>query len=201
MENAPLPLGRGSLSTNIDLYGGSSSYVGNCGLASPQFPTVLKLGPANGLFFTNSGVELASITDGLSQTIAIGERAWYQGSATWAGTANVHGEWGSGNSAILGRVYYRINEMPDPPGVMITPRSDLVISARWSSRSGFGSYHAGGAYFLFADGSVHFLSENLDSRVTMPPDGGPHRPIPDPDLLGTFQRLGVRNDGLVVGDF
>ena len=45
----------------------------------------------------------------------------------------------------------------------------------------FGSMHKGGAQFLLTDGSVHFLSENID--------------------LGTYQNLAIRNDGQVLGEF
>ncbi|WP_145262102.1 DUF1559 domain-containing protein [Calycomorphotria hydatis] len=45
----------------------------------------------------------------------------------------------------------------------------------------FGSYHVGGAHFAMADGSVHFLSENID--------------------IATYQNLAIRNDGNVIGEF
>jgi prepilin-type N-terminal cleavage/methylation domain-containing protein/prepilin-type processing-associated H-X9-DG protein len=45
----------------------------------------------------------------------------------------------------------------------------------------FASEHPGGCHFLFGDGSVHFLSENIN--------------------LPTYQRLGAINDGLPVGGF
>jgi prepilin-type processing-associated H-X9-DG protein len=44
----------------------------------------------------------------------------------------------------------------------------------------FGSYHPGGANFACVDGSVHFISQNIS--------------------LATYQSLGVRNDGLPLGD-
>ena len=46
---------------------------------------------------------------------------------------------------------------------------------------GFGSYHSGGAHFAMGDGSVRFISENIE-----------------PTLL---HQLGDRADGLYVGDF
>ena len=45
----------------------------------------------------------------------------------------------------------------------------------------FGSYHVGGAQFAMADGSVRFISENVDLRL--------------------YQSLATRGNGEIVGDF
>jgi len=44
---------------------------------------------------------------------------------------------------------------------------------------GFGSLHPGGAQFCFADGSVRFLSENIDPEI--------------------YENLGHRADGAMMG--
>lgn len=54
-------------------------------------------------------------------------------------------------------------------------------SVSWSSASGYASYHTGGAQFLLADGSVRFLSENIDYR--------------------TYCNLGDRMDGEPLSEF
>ncbi|QDU36243.1 Type II secretion system protein G precursor [Maioricimonas rarisocia] len=51
----------------------------------------------------------------------------------------------------------------------------------WPDASGYASYHEGGAQFLLVDGSVHFLSENIDYE--------------------TYCNLGDRFDGQALGDF
>jgi prepilin-type N-terminal cleavage/methylation domain-containing protein/prepilin-type processing-associated H-X9-DG protein len=51
----------------------------------------------------------------------------------------------------------------------------------WDVSWGFKSHHSGGANFVFADGSVHFIRQTIDNR--------------------TYQLLGCRNDGMVPGDF
>ena len=57
-----------------------------------------------------------------------------------------------------------------------------VALDNWAVSDGFKSYHPGGANFLFADGSIHFLAEDIDHM--------------------TYQLLGCRNDGRVIaGDF
>jgi prepilin-type N-terminal cleavage/methylation domain-containing protein/prepilin-type processing-associated H-X9-DG protein len=51
----------------------------------------------------------------------------------------------------------------------------------WQTSQGFKSRHTGGAQFLLCDGSVRFISENIDYL--------------------TYQRLGDRRDGQPVGEF
>ncbi len=51
----------------------------------------------------------------------------------------------------------------------------------WNEAWAFKSLHTGGAQFLFVDGSVHFMSDNLNYL--------------------TYQYLGGRADGNVVGDY
>ena len=51
----------------------------------------------------------------------------------------------------------------------------------WPTSRGFRSDHVGGAQFVLCDGSVRFLSENID--------------------YGTYQRLGSRRDGQTIGEF
>jgi prepilin-type N-terminal cleavage/methylation domain-containing protein/prepilin-type processing-associated H-X9-DG protein len=52
----------------------------------------------------------------------------------------------------------------------------------WNWSWGFRSMHTGGAQFVFVDGSVHFLSQNINHA-------------------STYQRLGGRSDGLTVGPY
>ena len=53
----------------------------------------------------------------------------------------------------------------------------------------FSSRHPNAAQFAFCDGSVRLISQTIDAAN----DSGPN--------MGTYQRLGCRNDGLVIGDF
>ncbi len=54
-------------------------------------------------------------------------------------------------------------------------------SNSWNTSMGFKSLHVGGAQFLLGDGTVRFISENIDYT--------------------TYQRLGGRADGNTVGEF
>jgi prepilin-type N-terminal cleavage/methylation domain-containing protein/prepilin-type processing-associated H-X9-DG protein len=137
-----------------------------------------------GTFWGDSKVNFRDITDGLSNTFIVGERDWQLGwAANWIGQRNYTGTgiWGSRqNLAILD---VKIN---DP---VLQPNGNPAVSR------GFSSQHTGGAQFLFGDGSVKFLSENIDFRNNNPGQQTPVNPI------GTFQKLGRRNDGLVLGEF
>ena len=60
------------------------------------------------------------------------------------------------------------------------PFTDCNRRNNWQTSQGFKSQHPGGAHFVFCDGSVHFLSENINYT--------------------TYQRLGDRRDGQPVGE-
>jgi prepilin-type N-terminal cleavage/methylation domain-containing protein/prepilin-type processing-associated H-X9-DG protein len=122
-----------------------------------------------GVFFTNSRVRLADVTDGTSNTFAVGEtslderRNWWGG--IWAGCARVgpfgpfHGQlvWVSGVYWSINRTNLRLNG-PDP----------------WA----FSSPHAGGVSFVFCDGGVRFVRDSADPALV--------------------ERLAARNDGQVA---
>ena len=127
--------------------------------------------------YPNSGsvspVKIASITDGLSNTIAFSEHVHALPSNTtdfyW------HNWWFSGDYGdTLFTSFYPINPQSKVgvvPTVInnYTPVDDIVLSAS--------SYHPGGANFAFADGSVHFIKETIQSwqlivkRPTLVPAG------------------------------
>jgi prepilin-type N-terminal cleavage/methylation domain-containing protein/prepilin-type processing-associated H-X9-DG protein len=138
----------------------------------------------SGIFYRNSRTRIADITDGSSNTILIGERAWTQANGIWAG-------------AVSGAVIVRGPENRNPgSGAGSYPAATLVLAhshfnnAATDTDGGlddFSSRHPGGSNFVFADGSVHFIR-------TIPGD------LPEgytADCL-VFQALGTRNGGEVA---
>jgi prepilin-type N-terminal cleavage/methylation domain-containing protein/prepilin-type processing-associated H-X9-DG protein len=169
----------------------TSNYMGNFGFFDPSGTTehaadVLR----TGVFHSNQPVGLRDITDGTSQTIAVGERDFRCRSGVWAGSRNPPGPDMWGSYFIRGRVSIKIND----------PRSPPSFCSETSCTEGFGSLHPGGSLFLFCDGSVHFLNNSIQYDIN---GGDPQSPAGTLDMtqIGTYQRLGMKSDGSVVAGY
>jgi prepilin-type N-terminal cleavage/methylation domain-containing protein/prepilin-type processing-associated H-X9-DG protein len=127
----------------------------------------------NGVLYGNSMTAFRDILDGTSSVIAVGERTEdvSPGPGTWLGV-------GSLTTADTG-IYHAV-------GNVIWPINDPDIV---HSPYGFSSAHPGGAMFVFCDGSVHFLSETIESNPST------MNPAYDRSVIGVFQKLGIRDDG------
>lgn len=138
-----------------------------------------------GVFYRNSHTRLLEITDGTSNTIAIGERAWSNANGIWAGV-------------IADGVCARGKQNPCPgSSAGWSPAPSLVLAhshlnnATTDTDGGlddFSSRHTGGANFLFADGSVRFLK-------SVPGD----TPSGYSAASLIFQAMGTRANGEVPG--
>jgi hypothetical protein len=120
-----------------------------------------------GMFGNSGAAKFAQITDGLANTIAIGE--------SWSGkdkTSTHYGPWGlSGiHTCCHGRVVSRYGHRLLPQDAYYsTYQKDWHINAIWRNDPEqqhyawvFNSGHTGGAHFLMGDGTVRFISENID---------------------------------------
>ena len=139
----------------------------------------------NGVFNGLIPVELKQITDGTSSTFLLGERDSYCLSATWVGVRNPPGANMLGISWALGRVSLKFNHAETGDHNTCT--------------EGFSSKHPGGGNFAFCDGSVAFISDDIEYN-----DAGNiedlgvdnFQPVRNNVTIGAYQRLGVRNDEL-----
>ncbi|MHC5539846.1 DUF1559 domain-containing protein [Singulisphaera rosea] len=122
---------------------------------------------ALGIFYRNSRTGVAAISDGTSNTIAVGERSHNLSYVTW--TARSIGGWLGTTSLIEGGTD-RFNPSPEecwtqvlgPAGLEDGTRTPNDIEAHVED---YWSYHPGGVNFLFADGSVHFLKSSISTTA------------------------------------
>lgn len=117
---------------------------------TPKYPS----GSVAGAFGTNGAANFGMITDGLSQTILIGEARQRHTDETFGPY------WGSGTqSCCHGIVQDSRWQFNYPYGAkeLNLKGEEAILQTAW----GFGSWHIGGANFLFADGAVHFLSDRM----------------------------------------
>ncbi|MGE3821164.1 MAG: DUF1559 domain-containing protein [Isosphaeraceae bacterium] len=139
----------------------SSNYVGVFGIGEPGVD-------GDGVFFRNSFVRLQDITDGLTQTIVVGERSITlnagRGNATWVGSVPGAQLWSCA---------------PDPyePDAGVCRKEDgsgMTIGHTgeghgpgdpWGDVNQFLSRHDKGSHFLYGDGHVRFLRNSMNYNV------------------------------------
>ena len=105
---------------------------------------------SEGLLSPVSSVRFSNVTDGLSNTLLLGERV----NQSFANGTNFTSGWYGVLSD--GREYFH-NSIPH-----LYATSFLPVNAGWSASHAFSSRHTGGAMFVLADGHVRFISENID---------------------------------------
>lgn len=127
----------------------------------------------NGLLFLNSQIRYEDIFDGATHTVLVGEMfpdqnpdeeslGWVSGTRATLRNMGSFEEWAQRNPDRA-----RTDTVPAPTGPL-----DV---------GGFGSSHPGGVLFAFADGSVHFVREDIQPQLR--------------------QQLGHRADGELMDDF
>jgi prepilin-type N-terminal cleavage/methylation domain-containing protein/prepilin-type processing-associated H-X9-DG protein len=126
----------------------------------------------SGVFFCNSKIRITDVKDGASNTILVGEKAWGNAQHVWVGAipgcAMVYGP----NNPCLAIVSGGMPNTPMYAPPMLVQSHAHLINPSFDSDGGlddFSSLHRGGANFLFADGSVHFVHTTLPD----PNPGGP----------------------------
>jgi prepilin-type processing-associated H-X9-DG protein len=169
--------------------------------------------PSNdGLFYNDFAVRLEAITDGTSNTIAVGEFARFkndpdqnfnqwQRALTFLSAYNNQTTRPQGLASSAPRINapFAPNNLTTYPGGSwtFTPTGDADawcfasngVYALNLGQFGFRSQHPGCANFLFGDGSVHFLKESINMGN---PSGTP------PLSKGVYRQLSTRAGGEIV---
>ncbi|TWT47054.1 Type II secretion system protein G precursor [Thalassoglobus neptunius] len=138
----------------------------------------------SGGFGPNSSFSFRDMVDGTSNTICVGERAYLVNgammhAATWAGCAAawhddcIDDSWATARSPV-------------------NPTQTAVFNS-FVRQQGLSSLHSGGVQVALFDGSVRFLSENLDFKM----NGGNNNTVAD----SVYEYLISRNDGQPIGEF
>jgi len=169
----------------------------------------------DGIYGAQVYTRIASITDGTSNTIAVGEfsrfvndpdaffnswtRAlWFGSSAlpagstarpqTMAGTApRINSPLMIGDYAGIPGAWQWVDGWPNDWIWYAGP-----YDVRTAGQYGFRSFHPGGANFLFADGSVHFLKATIDM-------GAPtYSSNPSLNNMGVYRKISTRAGGEVI---
>lgn len=126
-------------------------------LATPGWPPKLNL--TSGIVSTGTSVPLRSITDGLSNTYALGER--YINANSYMNGLEHGNDWsmwtGFQNDIARSTYHYRPDNEDRVP-LQDTPNLDGVEDR-------FGSPHAGGCIMSFVDGSVSLIGYDVDPEV------------------------------------
>jgi len=136
----------------------TSNYVGNWGTTDADNCYLNGIGVqciGNGVFYHNSRVKLRDITDGLSNTFLVGQHkteqnpslsyggdtfAWF---STWVGVA-------PNAESSISRVLGVADHVPNDPA---------------HHQDDFSGIYDNGAHFCFCDGSVSFISENINKAT------------------------------------
>jgi prepilin-type N-terminal cleavage/methylation domain-containing protein/prepilin-type processing-associated H-X9-DG protein len=143
-------------------YGGTiyelESYMGCAGTVS-SYPY-----SGDGVLYCNSSVRVTDITDGTSNTIAVGERPC-TGDLNYGWGFAPYGSTGAGDGdTILGSKDTSVaaNMGDISTNVGLQPQR-IINNTSEVDGAHFWSFHTGGANFVYADGSVHFLPYSANS--------------------------------------
>lgn len=170
---------------------GMRHYAGIAGSDRPlPGSTTGQLASIGGVLFLNSRIDATQLRDGTSNTLTLGE---YSGLTKgqmlnpYGGTSSNGNAWPLGFGG-GGEGTWSVRTVAFPPmgpyfyaQADVTADPTIVIGTRYISRASLKSMHPGGINVAMADGSVRFLSQNVD--------------------MTTFKNLADRDDGQVLGPY
>ncbi len=162
-------------SNPVERYAGAS-YAANWGPSSDLVNLDDTPLQSRGVFFRNSRTTIATVADGLSNTLAVGERT--NGPIpTSQPTAGGHSVFETAWAAAV----RELEDFPDDHGHMVLFETQFRPNQIDGDDKGLSAPHIGVAQFTLCDGSVHAISSLIDSAV--------------------YNAMATRNGGEVVDQF
>jgi prepilin-type N-terminal cleavage/methylation domain-containing protein len=171
---------------------GPSNYMGNQGITCS-----CRDHDCTGIFGHNSFMAIADISDGTSQTIALGEVLKGDMNTATLNDNYIYNNGGVANAASIdtcqsftpngsdrgtawigGQPQFNMFSTDRVPN---DRRVDCIAPSYGCTSMASRSMHVGGSHLCFVDGSVHFISQSID--------------------VTTYQALGTRQGGEIVGAF
>ena len=161
--------------TPIERYA-AASYAANWGPSSGTINLDDTPLLSRGIFYRNSKTRVRDVTDGLTNTLAFGERT--------------NGPIPSSQPTVGGHSVFEtawcaavreVTDFPDDHGHMVLFETQFRPNQLDGDDKGLSAPHEGLCQFALCDGSVRAISENIDANL--------------------YNALGTRADGEIVGDF
>jgi len=165
----------------------------------PQVSTIINA--MNGIFAYQKSIKISDITDGLSNTMLFAERSNFKLTQTAGGQGEAD-NWFWWADAVESDTLFT-TMFPINPENKISLTSDEYTDSYAQSAS---SIHAGGANFAFADGSVKFIKETINSWPQVPTAKYPVgvsdvrgvQTLAPGTQYGVYQKLSTRSGGEVI---
>jgi prepilin-type processing-associated H-X9-DG protein len=184
----------GAVVGNVDV----NHWWWNC----PAFPSPQMMG--DGMFDADYVYRVSDVTDGLSNTLFIGETSRFtndpDGTFFYSWTND---QWWGSSVAGVSRIDSYAYTLAKPNAPMLVPDigGDATFFQNWQQNPnlqlqnmgqwGFRSQHPGGLNFLFGDGSCHFIKSSINVVGSINPTNGTLG-------LGVYRQLGTRQGGEVI---
>ncbi|MDG3004219.1 DUF1559 family PulG-like putative transporter [Paludisphaera mucosa] len=160
---------------------------------------------SDGMFNADYCYKVSSVSDGLSNTLFVGETAKFRNDADgdWFYQWNQDAWYGSWIANGVSRIFAFATTVAKPnAGVLIPePDGDSTYYTDWDlsptlqlqnlGQWGFRSMHSGGVNFLFGDGSVRFIKDSIEVAGGLNPANGQR-------LGGVYRKLATRAGGEII---